>query len=176
MKFEVVRREGRGGQRLNQKDANKMYNRLAEMYEENNESLSAEDIVGEAKNKKSPFHKWFEWDDRKAAHQHRLKQARDLIGSVEIVRKKDPREGKDGRIRAFVHISRNVVGPDGSRSVERTYVPTLKAMEDSEKRELLLQQAFADFGNLERKYSDLTELAGVFKSVKKAKEVVLIAA
>ena len=174
MKFEVVKREGRGGQRLNKKDAKLMYRRLAQMYEENDESLSAEDVLAEAKNKNSPFHKWFEWDDEKAAHQHRLKQARDLIGSVEIVRKTDPRADKDGRIRGFVNITRNVVDADGNSVQKRTYVPTVKAMENKEQRQLLLNQALADFENLERKYGALSELAKVFASVAKVRNNIVV--
>ena len=174
MKFEVVRRDGRGGQRLNKRDANKMYKRLAQMYEENGESLSAEDIVYEAKQKNSPFHEWFEWNNSKAAHQHRLKQARDLIGSVEIVRRSDPRADKEGRIRAVVHLTRNVVDANGNNSVKRTYIPTVKAMEDEEHRELLLKQALADFENLERKYGALSELATVFESIDEVRGNIIV--
>jgi hypothetical protein len=174
MKFEVVRREGRGGQRLGKKDPSKMYKRLAQMYEENGESLNAEDVLAEAKHKSSPFHKWFEWDNGKAAHQHRLKQARDLIGSVDIVRQSDPRADKDGRIRAFVHLTRNVVDAKGNESVKRTYVPTVKAMGNPEQRQLLLKQAMADFENLERKYGALSELAAVFESISEVRDNVIV--
>jgi len=174
MKFDVVRREGRGGQRLDEGNAGEMYKRLAEMYEENGESLRAEDIVTEAEDSDSPFHEWFEWDDSAAARMHRLKQARDLIGSVDIVRKDDPRVDSDGRIRAFVNITRNVVDDDGNESVERTYVPTVRAMEDEEQRELMLKQAMADFKNLERKYGALNELATIFETVADVRETLIV--
>ena len=174
MKFKAVKREGRGGQRLNKRDASKMYTRLAQMYEENGESLNAEDVVAEAKDKNSPFHNWFEWDDTKAARQYRLKQARDLIGSVELVRINDPSADKEGRISGFVHITRNVVDADGNKSVKRTYVPTVKAMEDEEQRKIMLNQAMSDFENLERKYVALSEFASIFERIAEVRDHVVV--
>jgi len=173
MKFDVIRREGRGGAAADA-DAGSVYARLAEMYEENDESLRAEDIVAEAEDIDSPFHDWFEWDDSAAARMHRLKQARDLIGSVDIVRRDDPRADGDGRIRAFVNIQRIVMDDEGNESVERTYVPTVKAMEDEEQRELLLKQAMSDFKNLERKYGALNELATIFDTVADVRETLVV--
>jgi len=174
MKFQVIRREGRGGAAADT-DAGSVYARLAEMYEENDESLRAEDVVAEAEDIDSPFHDWFEWDDSAAARMHRLKQARDLIGSVDIVRKDDPRADGDGRIRAFVNIRRPVEGEDGSWREERTYVPTLQAIANEEQRELLLMQALSDFKNLERKYGVLNELATIFDTVADVRETLEVA-
>jgi chorismate mutase len=46
--------------------------------------LEAEDVLSAASNPKSPLHPMFEWDDRTAAHNYRLDQARELIRSVHI--------------------------------------------------------------------------------------------
>lgn len=45
------------------------------------------DVVDTARDPKHVLHGIFEWDDSKAAHQHRLYQARDLIASVQYVYK-----------------------------------------------------------------------------------------
>ena len=42
-----------------------------------------DDVVAAAREKGSPLHKYFEWDDAKAGHAFRLEQARQLIRSVE---------------------------------------------------------------------------------------------
>jgi hypothetical protein len=44
--------------------------------------LRPEDVVREATSPKSILHGCFEWDDKKAGHQFRLDQARQLIASV----------------------------------------------------------------------------------------------
>lgn len=49
--------------------------------------LYASDVVDSAADKSSPLHDYFEWDDRKAAHHHRILQATRLI---KILRIKSP--------------------------------------------------------------------------------------
>lgn len=46
--------------------------------------LKPEAVVRAARNKESPLHRLFEWDDKKAAHAWRLEQARELIRSVRV--------------------------------------------------------------------------------------------
>ena len=41
--------------------------------------LSPEVVLREARSPKHPLHRYFEWDNRKAAHEHRLQQAYQLI-------------------------------------------------------------------------------------------------
>lgn len=47
--------------------------------------LTAEIVLEESRKKSSPLHAAFIWDDKEAAHQFRLMQARQLIRSIEIV-------------------------------------------------------------------------------------------
>lgn len=51
----------------------------------NNGVLTPEMIVEAAKDPASPIHEEFEWDDARAAHLHRLNQARTLIRGVRVV-------------------------------------------------------------------------------------------
>jgi hypothetical protein len=50
----------------------------------NSGELSPEAVVQAAKEKKSPLHSVFEWDDKKAGHEFRLQQACVLIRSVVV--------------------------------------------------------------------------------------------
>ncbi len=54
--------------------------------------LKADAVVSRASDDANPLHPFFEWDDGKAAHQHRLAQARALIRSVEVVMPEDSDE------------------------------------------------------------------------------------
>jgi len=65
------------------------------------EGLKPEYIVKKAKSKKSPIHDFFEWDDSRAALEHRLEQARNLVRSITVVVKY---EEKTEETRAFQHI------------------------------------------------------------------------
>lgn len=60
--------------------------RLADL-EDANGRLTPDDVVADAQNPDSPLHELFQWDDAKAAHQHRLDQARQLITTIRVVTK-----------------------------------------------------------------------------------------
>lgn len=51
--------------------------------------LTPDAVVEDARDPQSPLHDLFEWDDAKAAYQHRLDQARAIITSVRVVQKVD---------------------------------------------------------------------------------------
>lgn len=78
----AVRYYARKGSRLTDVDAQLVGPVLERLASENRSS--AEDIVEEGTKAASPLHRYFEWDDGEAAHQHRLSQARDLGRSIEI--------------------------------------------------------------------------------------------
>jgi hypothetical protein len=56
-------------------------------------------VVREAKSPKALLHAAFEWDDTKAAHLHRLNQARGLIRSIIIVR------DEESPVPAYLHVT-----------------------------------------------------------------------
>lgn len=106
-------------------------------------------VLKAARRKRSPLHDAFEWDDAKAAEDHRLWQARYLIGSV-IIRSV---EGEDTPpVRAFVSVA---------AGTGREYVPTVEARSDPFLREQILERACSEALAWRRRYSDLAEFAGV---------------
>ncbi len=80
--------------------------KILEKLEKKHGGATPEDILKEAKPKKSPIHNWFEWDNTEAARKHREWQARSLVQQVvvvyEIKGKNKPRT-----VRAFVSIIEN---------------------------------------------------------------------
>jgi hypothetical protein len=52
--------------------------------DKNGGTLRAEEVIAAARDRRSPLHAVFEWDDKKAADQHRLATARGLIRQVRI--------------------------------------------------------------------------------------------
>jgi hypothetical protein len=60
---------------------------LARIYNKNQE-LTPDAVVEEAKPEDSTLHVIFEWDDKKAGHEHRKHQARNLIRRVDIIEAK----------------------------------------------------------------------------------------
>lgn len=68
------------------KKSNEIKDALLAVAEQNpDRKLMPSAVVKAARDPRSPLHPRFTWDDSKAAHEHRLWQARELIASVEIV-------------------------------------------------------------------------------------------
>lgn len=57
-------------------------------------SFTPKQVVETATAPSSPLHKYFEWDDSRAAHAYRLTQARHLVGAIYI-------DSSDGPLRAY---------------------------------------------------------------------------
>lgn len=64
-----------------------------------------EELLAVARKRSSPLHRLFEWNDHRAAHQHRLVQARIMVNSlqVDIMTPK----GKTATVVAFIRSSRH---------------------------------------------------------------------
>lgn len=114
------------------------------------ELLRADDVVSWAKaHPESALHSQFEWDDAKAAHEHRVWQARRLI-ALHIVT-----DAGDRRMISLV-IDRTKGG--GYRAIEDvTASPDLRA--------IMLADALAELKRVRRKYERLKELSRVFAEV-----------
>lgn len=117
--------------------------------ESKNGILRAEDVVKNAAVRTSPLHPEFEWDDTKAAHQHRLDQARALIRvCVEFVgEEKKPRQ-------VFVSLKSDRIAGGGYRS-------TVSVLRMNDLRAQLVEDALQDMETFQSRYSRITELAGV---------------
>jgi hypothetical protein len=62
--------------------------------------LTAEAVVEESKPKDAVLHPAFEWNDKRAAHEHRLWQARNVIRCVQVI---TPDRGREP---IYVHVQR----------------------------------------------------------------------
>lgn len=116
--------------------------------------LNPETLLDKAKDKKSPLHDLFEWDDTVAAEKYRIIQARHLIANLTIVG-----DGKT-ETRAFVRCTQTA-GEYTSMSV---------CMRVPELTERLLQQAYKDMSAFQRKYKTLERLVPVFNAIEEVFE------
>lgn len=107
-----------GRQGMTNKLSNEEYKVLNAL--ERRRNLDAESVLKEAKNKSSPIHHRFNWNDSQAAHAFRIDQARSLIRSFHLVVITPPREEK-----TFVV---SVVQSDNAKSAggPRAFIPVGK--------------------------------------------------
>jgi len=140
-------------------DADSIGARLEKIAKRNKGKLDPHDVVDDAKNKRSPLHPNFEWDDTKAAEQHRLFQARYLIGSIVEVNVHTQKE-----TRSFVNVT-TVTDDDGNLLRARSYAPIETAMTDPSLRQRVLGTVKRQLTTVLRQHADLEELASVYEAV-----------
>lgn len=116
--------------------------------------LTPDAVVADARNPNSPLHSHFEWDNGKAAEQHRLAQARRLIRAVVVTYVMSDHPAV--RTRAYTHIH------EGETSHYRS---TDQALSQKRTREMVLRRAWDELRQWRRRYRDLNELARVFAAV-----------
>lgn len=141
-------------------DAQAVGERLASL--EAKGKLTPEAVVADARAKRSALHPFFEWDDAKAAEQHRLAQAGHLIRCVTVVVEQADSQ-QQTTVRAFVPIT--------GENNNRQYVDTVRALSDTELRKQVLQQAYAELGAVARKYRELKELSEVVHAIDRVGEL-----
>jgi hypothetical protein len=119
--------------------------------------LRPEDVVSFAQDETTALHREFEWDDTKAAAEHRLWQARQVI-RVTVTTLPSP-YSDDTPIRAYVSMPSDRVQPGGGyRSFE-------DVMSSDELRAELLRDALSEVKRWKRKHDRLKELSPIFRAI-----------
>lgn len=94
-------RNPRGHKNLPEEEVQVVGEFLEEL-KEKAEKLDSATVVDAARPKKSPIHKYFDWDDSKAAELYRRQQAIHLIHSINVVIEN---EGVEHEVRAFINLT-----------------------------------------------------------------------
>lgn len=115
------------------------------------------DVVEEAANPKHPLHDYFEWDDSRAAHQHRVWQARHLLNVIVVIKDEDTEENPL-TVKAFVNIKSDS---------DQYYVGIVQAMSDEATREQVIAQAMKELATFRSKYASIKEFAALFQAMAK---------
>ena len=109
-------------------------------------------VVDSARSVKSPLHRYFEWNDKKAADEHRKEQARYLISCVVTIEQ----DGEATRpVRSFV-------------SINHSYEPIEVVMSNAGMREQALQDVRDAIGSLREKLKAFEEFADVLAALEVA--------
>ena len=128
--------KARKGAKFNSKEA-QVIGETIESLKDDKGHITSKSVVEEARNKSSSIHKFFEWDNNKAAEEFRLQQARDLVNHVvEIV----IIQGECIEQKSFFSVTVKNLG--------KVYVTLKDAVENKDYRKQLLSNAIATLENL----------------------------
>ena len=116
-------------------------------------NFSPHDVVRVAENPKSVLHKYFEWDEEKAAYRYRLTQARQLVERVKIVVMID---GNKHQTRAFHSVTVKV----DTDSREPRYVPLRTIRKSALLRDQVLKQALKELDSWSTRYRQYETVLG----------------
>lgn len=112
-------------------------------------NLTANDVVKDARNRTSPLHAFFEWDDKKAGEKYRRIQANELITSFYIEVHVEEKK---------VHVVEFIRNPDVPPHVQG-YRSITSLMDDGEAKRKALVEKFA---GVAYQMQTARELAAVF--------------
>lgn len=129
--------------------------RELERVRQKNGGLTANGVVAAARSRANYLHRYFTWDDTKAAEEWRLEQARTLIRSVVVQQMGVESDSLTNPVRVYAAIG-------GKR--ER-YFPMADIVRDPIRMADLLEQAREELRWFREKYAALKELAAVMEAI-----------
>lgn len=140
------------GSRIRNDQAQVAYGELIKLRDE---ERTPEKVVEVASDPNNPMHSLgvFNWDDPSAAYQHRLQQARHLMGAIQIVINRP--EAQEVH-RAFYTIVRPE--PLKTNANQRLYVRFSSAKKDFNKRSEIVRFALHDLIAFRKKYTEIADL------------------
>lgn len=134
-------------------DAQVIGEALDEITQANSGHLTAKSVVDAARNTRNALHRYFEWDNVKAAESFRLDQARTLIASIhtEVAETQAP-------VRAFLSVNDDKQG--------KSYRTVREIMSSSDLQLKVLEAAERDLLAFEGRYRNLQEICTLVRTVR----------
>lgn len=111
-----------------------------------NQELTAAEVVDAARDPKSVLHKYFDWNDKSAAHKHRVDTARRLISSVRFI----VQESGKVTYRAFTSVK-------PSKADDRRYERVSRVLNDEALQIARLRDFQASLAGLLSQYADIDQ-------------------
>jgi len=124
-----------------------------DLIKERKGKLTADIVLSDARRKRSPIHKVFDWDDTTAANKFRLSQAGMLIRAINVTYVED--EAVEGTVRAFVHVT------EGTEQ----YVNVVDAMSDPAMRAEVITKAEHEVAAWATRYEHLKGFSELISSI-----------
>lgn len=149
------------------KETNKITNQVISKVLEiqKTKGLTPENIINEARNRNSPLHSIFEWDDSKAGEKWRLQQARVFINEIKVI--VDSKE-----YFAFENVSVSVQSPNNSEEVieSREYKPIVEIINNEDLRQQVIRSALNNLSYWEEQNAKYEELSPIISTARKVRQ------
>lgn len=124
--------------------------------------LTAKNLVERARNKNSPLHNLFDWDNESAGDKYRVQQAIWIINDIKFY-------VEDKELYAFENVSFNVI-EENSEVEKREYLSLPEILSKEELREKMIRRALNEAEYWNNRYHDLKELSPIFNAIESTKK------
>ncbi len=151
------------GARLSSKEAEIYGRRLS--YLERTGELTPDRVLEDAKDPRSPLHKYFMWNDKNAAIKYRISQASYLLRAIAI-KIVGPR-GEITETRAFHNVAIPMFENDEEYSI-RVYKSSRSVFDDDDLKAQVVAQALEYLEGWKDRYERYSELSGVSFLIRRA--------
>lgn len=135
---------------------------LGKIAEENGGQLKAEDVVEASKNRKSPLHNYFEWNNKKAGDKWRLTQARYLIRHINVVVRYN---GKNTEVKQFFSVNSTPNG-DENGNKNRVYITHERVLNEADLRKQIILEALNEAQLWRDRFYTYQELSRIVTAIK----------
>jgi len=143
---------------ISDKDANVYGQHILSLMKKKKASIvKPEELVKDAKQKNTPYHGYFQWDNTKAGAEYRKEQARDLLRNiVEVEIVSDKKQDRQVEVRSFHVVSENN---------ERGYSPLEHVLSSKDLTNQVLERALKEAKSWSARYKMYSELADIRKKI-----------
>lgn len=151
------------------------HRRTEELRAKLHREVKPHDVVKDAENVNSPYHRHFEWDDSKAGPKFRLQQARQLLQNLKLIYHDE--EGNKVSVRKYVRV---LLSTPADHELKSGYAPRLKVLKTSHLREQVVEMAkqmlesfkrrFRMFAEIEATYAHIDAALALLSGVKQKKK------
>ena len=143
---------------ISDKDANVYGQHILSLMKKKKASIvKPEELVKDAKQKNTPYHGYFQWDNTKAGAEYRKEQARDLLRNiVEVEIVSDKKQDRQVEVRSFHVVSENN---------ERGYSPLEHVLSSKDLTNQVLERALKEAKSWSARYKIYSELADIRKKI-----------
>jgi len=148
------------GSRLTEEQAQRYGQRIYDLVEERNGTITPGGVLTDAESERSPLHDFFEWDDTQAAGRWRMNQARYLLRSIHVVLKNKDGEEEQARFTYNIHDT-----PEDDGDGQRVYCTIQRVLTESDIRTQVIEQAMRQLQSWRNRYQQYSEFSQVFSAI-----------
>lgn len=136
------------------------HRRTEELRSKLHRDVRPHDVVRDAENPNSAFHRYFEWDNSKAGPKFRLQQARSLLQHLRIIYHDE--EGHEVSVRKYVRV---MLSTPADHELRSGYVPRLRVLKTPQLRLQVVEMAKVALESFKRRFRMFTEIEATFAHI-----------